>query len=166
MHTSLKHGFTLIEVLVVITIIGILVAFLLPNLTGARGRARDAAKKGELHTMRTAMNLYQNQFGSYPPPGNGLTFLACGADGQQPCPCSSSVDWAAGGTGCDTVFMPSLTTSGNYFFFRYYSCGGTNYRLKTTLENASDPDLATSQARCPDSACNAYLGPLDYVVCP
>lgn len=163
-----RQGFTLIEVIIVIAIIGIIVAFMLPNLAGVRSRARDAAKKGELHAIRTAMNLYHNQFGAYPPPGTGLTFPACGELGTDLCPCSATADWAAGGTGgCDNVFMQNITNEGSGFFFRYFSCNnGTDYRLKTTLENASDPDLVTSHARCPDSACDADLGDLEYVVCP
>jgi prepilin-type N-terminal cleavage/methylation domain-containing protein len=40
---KIKNGFTLVEILVVIGIIGLLAVFLVPNLLGARDRAKEAA---------------------------------------------------------------------------------------------------------------------------
>ena len=56
--TNNKKGFTLIELLVVIAIIGILSAIGLVSLNGAREKARDAQRKTDLATMRTALALY------------------------------------------------------------------------------------------------------------
>jgi prepilin-type N-terminal cleavage/methylation domain-containing protein len=56
--TNYKSGFTLVELLVVISIIGILSSFALVSLNSARMKARDALRKGDMAQMRTALSLY------------------------------------------------------------------------------------------------------------
>lgn len=62
----MKKGFTLIELLVVIGIIGLLAVFLVPNLLGARDRAKEAAVKGVLHSVQLAVESYQMENDTYP----------------------------------------------------------------------------------------------------
>ncbi len=61
-----NRGFTLIELLVVIAIIGILASVVLASLNSARGKARDAARKAEIKQLKTAMEMYYTDNGSYP----------------------------------------------------------------------------------------------------
>lgn len=51
-------GFTLIELLVVISIIGILSSFAVVSLNSARVKARDAMRKADTASLRTALSLY------------------------------------------------------------------------------------------------------------
>jgi len=62
----MKKGFTLIEILIVIGIIGLLSVFLVPNLLGARDRAKEAAVKGVMHSVQLAVEAYQMENEVYP----------------------------------------------------------------------------------------------------
>lgn len=57
------------EVLIVIIIIGILIAALLPRLTGTQGKARDAARGAAVNTISTAAAAYYADLGVFPAAG-------------------------------------------------------------------------------------------------
>jgi prepilin-type N-terminal cleavage/methylation domain-containing protein len=62
----LLRGFTLIEVLVVITIISILVAVLTANFSDARVDSKNKAFQSEIKELQLALELYKAQYGRYP----------------------------------------------------------------------------------------------------
>lgn len=69
MIRNLKHsskGFTLIEMLAVIAIIGILTSIAMPNLSGAREKARDSERVTEVSEIALALELYYNACRQYP----------------------------------------------------------------------------------------------------
>lgn len=68
-----QQGFTLIELLVVIAIIGVVSSAILASVGVARQRARDSARMADLAQIRTALELFYNDHGYYPP-------SACGWD--------------------------------------------------------------------------------------
>ncbi|MCF7837565.1 MAG: type II secretion system major pseudopilin GspG [Candidatus Marinimicrobia bacterium] len=65
-------GFTLIEVLLVVVIIGILVGVALPRLGGRKREAEIAAARADIQAIGTAIDLYELDNGEYPPSLNAL----------------------------------------------------------------------------------------------
>lgn len=55
---QVKRGFTLIELMIVLTIVSILVSIALPIANSAILRAREAVLKSNLHTLRTLIDQY------------------------------------------------------------------------------------------------------------
>ena len=75
-RTAKAAAFTLIEILVVITIIDLLVSLLLPSLRKAREQARAAVCLANLHRFGHAMMFYVHKFDVYPPVRLARTYNA------------------------------------------------------------------------------------------
>ena len=61
-----RHGFTLVEMLLVITIIGILAALVVPKMMGRSEQARLAAARADISSLKTALDAYEVDNGNYP----------------------------------------------------------------------------------------------------
>ena len=61
------NGFTLLEILIVITIIGILAALLLPAIMRALGKGTELRQTTEIDDLGTALQTFRTQYGVYPP---------------------------------------------------------------------------------------------------
>ncbi|MBT4385184.1 type II secretion system protein [Candidatus Peregrinibacteria bacterium] len=74
-------GFTLVELLIVITIIGILSVALVPRLIGGSAKARDAARRADLGQIVTALELFaSDNSGLYPDASECTNSVAMTAD--------------------------------------------------------------------------------------
>lgn len=62
-----RHGFTLVELLVVISIIGLLIAILVPSLSGARRSARRVACGANLRSIGHGLRSYLNESNDFLP---------------------------------------------------------------------------------------------------
>jgi general secretion pathway protein G len=70
-----SHGFSLIELLVVIIILGLLAGLVGPRLFGRVGQSKQAAARAQIELFGAALDQYRLDVGSYPSSGNGLDAL-------------------------------------------------------------------------------------------
>lgn len=64
---SMQKGFTIIEIMIVIGIIGVLMAALYPAFRGQQKRAKQGATKVQIKQVANALELYHEDLGEYPP---------------------------------------------------------------------------------------------------
>ena len=86
------RGFTLIEIMVVITILGILAALIVPRVVGRTDDARIAAAKQDIASVMQALKLYRLDNGRYPTTEQGLQALI-----TKPTAEPAPMNWKQGG---------------------------------------------------------------------
>jgi general secretion pathway protein G len=87
-----SRGFTLVEIMVVVVIIGILGALVVPKLMGRTGESRVAAAKVDISTLMQALQLYKLDNQRYPTTEQGLAALTA-----KPTTGPAATGWRAGG---------------------------------------------------------------------
>jgi general secretion pathway protein G len=86
------RGFTLIEIMVVVTILGILAALIVPRVIGRTDDARVAAARQDIAQLMQALKLYRLDNGRYPSAEQGLKALV-----EKPTTDPIPSNWKAGG---------------------------------------------------------------------
>ncbi len=118
-----RFGFTLVEMLVVISIIAILSAVLAGGYSNSQKSARDAARKINLKSISDALNSYYADNGNYPEEGSWINNGEFALDG--------------------IVYMKKVPVeSGNMVPIKYElgEPSKKSFRLFTNLENDEDKD--------------------------
>jgi len=85
-----QSGFTLIEIMVVVVIIGILASVVVPRIMDNPDKARTAKAKNDIRALESAMDLYRLDNYTYPSTDEGLDALITA-------PSSSPANWKQGG---------------------------------------------------------------------
>lgn len=139
----MKRGFTIIELLVVVAIIGILTGVVLVAISDSRQRARDARRKTELKSIENAIELYASyNNGKFP---SSLTELhdslsaQTGSDYKLPVDSMDGQNVCTNGTNsnaaCGYVLSNTLCSTG--------ITGSSVYSLTARLERKGDTSLTT-----------------------
>ncbi|MCL5676235.1 MAG: type II secretion system GspH family protein [Patescibacteria group bacterium] len=149
-----KNGFTLIELLVVMSILAIMTALVAINIQGNIGKARDARRKSDLRQIKSALTLYYNNYGYYPPSDNGNHEIN-GCDGGD---CSWGSVWTYNNVNYMKILPADPTQSATYTY-GYQRVDVNSFNLWAKLEVTADPDIAKTQTQC------GYSGQYLYVLC-
>ena len=78
-----NKGFTLVELMIVIAIIGVLAAALFPMMRGYLEKSRDTARISHLGQLRTVVQSYLQDIGATPQLGSGTSWPYCAGDSAQ-----------------------------------------------------------------------------------
>jgi general secretion pathway protein G len=70
-----RGGFTLVELLLVLTILAILAGIVLPKFTNVSGNAKRTAVQADLQSFKTALSMFEIEMGYYPKGRDGLQNL-------------------------------------------------------------------------------------------
>ena len=111
-----SKGFTLIELMIVVLIIGILAAIAIPNFVSMQDRAKEGSVKSNMHTLQLAVEDYavQND-GVYPVAANNAAVVALLPGGAMPnnpfTNAATALDWTAAPTTKGDLGFTTSTTS-------------------------------------------------------
>ena len=87
-----NQGFTLIEIMVVLVILGILAGLIVPRIIGRPDEARQMKAKIQIQSIETALQLYKLDTGNYPTTEQGLQALV-----EAPATGELAKNWREGG---------------------------------------------------------------------
>lgn len=124
---SIKTGFTLVELLVSIAIIGILTAVLMPNFIGSRQKAKDSQRIQELDSVKKALRMYYNDHQDFPV-------------GTQCTDCLNS------------ILLPYMNNISQIGYTYEQLDDGDAFRLTVGLEASGGDEDINSQSKCGVSA--------------
>lgn len=135
-------GFTIIELLVVISIIGLLSTISVVALNGARKKSRDAKRVGDVKQIQTALELAFNDGNAYPTEASAITLGTSTDDILCYNTAAAKPAFQADTTGCDTgkIYLglvpaaptPAATPAG----YSYISASGSTYTITFGLEDS------------------------------
>ena len=132
--STFQKGFSLVELLIVMAIMGVLSIVAVSSFTSTQRQARDARRKSDLVQVSKAVELYYNDYGVYPNDSNGK-IAGCGNNGTTAC------EWNAPFEDANTVYMqklPTEKTSGHAYIY-VASADQLKFQLFARLEYDKDP---------------------------
>lgn len=147
-----RQGFTLIELIVVMAILGLLATIGLGSFRSSQIKGRDAQRKNDLSQLQRGLEAYYNDKGRYP---------------NAPLP---SGEWRDTTVTGGALYMKSVPTDPSGYSYLYES-NGTVYKIFAHLENQKDKDLvletctAVRTTPCNGAYCNYGVSSANLDIC-
>ncbi|MBI4449428.1 prepilin-type N-terminal cleavage/methylation domain-containing protein [Candidatus Uhrbacteria bacterium] len=137
MNTSTfkRTGFTLVELLIVIAIIGLLSTLAVTGVTVTRSKARDAKRSADIAQIQKAMALYATSQSRYPIAATELCLT--GTDAVSADLVAKDVMKIVPGDPTAKTTLPAAAGGGAHCY-TYQSAAGTTYAMRYYQERASD----------------------------
>lgn len=149
-----RKGFTLIEILIVIAIMGVLATLLMGSYVPTLKKGRDTRRKSDLNSISKALELYYNDNESYPLASANNKIAGCENGTTE---CEWGEIWETTGSN-GVIYMPQIPKDpkGNSYF--YDSDDGTYFQLYAKLENQDDPQINRDTSNPDDPKNQSYSG--------
>jgi general secretion pathway protein G len=138
---SRKSGFTLVEILIVVIILGILAAIVIPQFTNASTSARESSVVSQLQTLRSQIQLFKLQHNDTLPNIVG-TSPACWNQLMEKSDVSGTVDTTAGAFG---PYLQSIPRNPLNTFADVTAAGAQTATTGWTYDTTAGNLLATNQ---------------------
>lgn len=142
-----NHGFSLVELMVVVAIIGILATVAIPNLRKFQDKARQGEAKTQLSTYYTAQETFRNEHASYQGAFESISFFPQG-----------KVVYNVG--------LPDAAVNANFNIADFVEPAPASFNTKMCLANSTcvptksfddtASDLTTGTITCADGNCDAW----------
>lgn len=142
-----KTGFTFVELLVIITIIGLLASIVLVSLNSARVKARDTKRMSDLLGVQLALEMYYKKYNTYKVAETGYNGCGCGWLAYEGGSYAKSVTRGLQEEGfLGTPIVDDPTQSPGYMI---YLCENAQaYAISATKENPTAQDIDLIQKTC------------------
>lgn len=136
-----KKGFTLVELLVVMAILGVLVTMVASGFRSSQMRGRDAQRKSDLKGMANALEIFYSDYGKYPPSDASGSMLACPYSVASPAACSWGISELTDSKTTYFKVIPKDPDKNQSYYYRIVDApANQKFQLFARLENTQDKD--------------------------
>jgi prepilin-type N-terminal cleavage/methylation domain-containing protein len=145
-----QSGFTIVELLIVIVVIGILATLVIVTFTGIQQKARDSQRQTDINAVNSQLEAFYAQNGHYPSLAdlNSASFVSASLKGLDP------ESLVAPGGAANAVTAGTTASATNVYYYEATGCTATDpssdtnacsgYTLTAKLEGGSTPFVKKS----------------------